>query len=192
MTARRTAFLDRDGTINREQGFVTGPEQLVVLPGVREALHRLHDAGCRIVVVTSQSGIARGLYDERQLAHMHAVLHERLDRLPLAYLHCPHHPDETGPYGGPCECRKPQPGLLHRAHDVLGVPFAGGLLVGDAARDLLMGRDLPLCRVQVRSGKPFATEAEKLAAAGFTPDHVADDLAGAVDWYLAQSPAPVD
>ncbi len=185
MTARRTAFLDRDGTINREQGFVTNPEQLVVLPGVRDALHRLHDAGCRIVVVTSQSGIARGLYDERDLAHMHAVLHDQLDRLPLAYLHCPHHPDEAGPWGGPCDCRKPQPGLLHRARDVLGVAFENGLLVGDAARDVLMGRDLPLRTVHVRSGKPFAAESAKLRDAGFAPDHEADDLAAAVDWYLA-------
>ncbi|MCR9247936.1 MAG: HAD-IIIA family hydrolase [bacterium] len=182
----RTAFLDRDGTINREQSFITHPDQLVLLPGVVEALHRLAAADVRIVIVTNQSGIARGLYTQTGLARVHETLHQRLDRLPLAYLHCPHHPDFDGPYGGPCTCRKPAAGLLHEAEGLLDVSFEDGLLVGDSARDLLMAKDLPLRTVHVRSGKPFAAEAEKLAAAGFTADHVADDLATAVDWYLGR------
>ena len=68
-----------------------------------------------IVVVTNQSGIARGLYTEQDLARIHEELHDRLDRLPLAYIHCPHHPDYDNPYGRVCDCRKPGPGLLHQA-----------------------------------------------------------------------------
>ena len=185
----RTAFLDRDGTINREQGFITSPDQLDVLPGVLPALRRLDAAGIRIVVVTNQSGIARGLYTERDLARVHEELHRRLDRLPFAYLHCPHHPEGQNAWGGACSCRKPAPGLLHEAHETLGLPLRGGLLVGDSARDLLMGRGLSLRAVHVRCGKAPEGEQRAMAAHGLVPDHVADDLAGAVDWFLAQPDA---
>ncbi len=184
---RRTVFLDRDGTLNREVGFVTRPEQLEVLPGVVAALQRLHDAGWRIVVVTNQSGIARGLYTESDLARIHARLHERLAELPEAYLHCPHHPDVAGDYGGECACRKPAAGLLHQARELLGVEFAGGALIGDSARDLLMARGLPLRTVHVHSGKPTAAELATLRAAGVTPDHESPDLAAAVAWLLTRS-----
>ena len=181
---RPTVFLDRDGTLNREVGFVTAPEQLQTLPGAREALQRLHDAGFRLVVVTNQSGIARGLYSESDLAHVHAVLHERLRGLPEAYLHCPHHPDSNGAYGGACACRKPAAGLLHQAREMLGVEFTGGVLIGDSARDLLMAKGLPLRTVYVHSGKPVAAELAKLLQAGLAPDHEAADLAAAVTWLV--------
>lgn len=181
---KRTIFLDRDGTLNREVGFVTRVDQLEVLPGVVDAVRRLDDAGYTIVVVTNQSGIARGLYTETELAAIHQALHDRLQRLPAAYLHCPHHPEGGHGYGGPCACRKPAAGLLHQARELLGVGFEHGALVGDAARDLLMARGLPLTTVQVQSGKPVASERAALEREGFTPDHEARDLAAAVDWLL--------
>ncbi|MBX3462450.1 MAG: HAD family hydrolase [Planctomycetes bacterium] len=183
----RAAFLDRDGTLNREVDFVRSPAELDVLPGAAEALHRLDAAGFRLVVVTNQSGIARGFLGEAGLARIHAVLQQRLGGLPLAWLHCPHHPDvgAGNGYGGACTCRKPAPGLLHQAHDLLGVDFAGSVLIGDSARDLLPARGLPLTTIHVRSGKPVAAERERLRSAGFTPDHEAADLAAAVDWLLA-------
>jgi D,D-heptose 1,7-bisphosphate phosphatase len=183
---RPTVFLDRDGTLNREVGFVTSPAQLDVLPGAAAAVRALHDAGYRIVVVTNQSGIARGLYTERDLAAVHARLHRELDELPLAYLHCPHHPDGAHGYGGECTCRKPGAGLLHQARELLAVDFAGGALVGDSARDVLMARGLPLRTVLVHSGKPPPGQREQLAAAAFAPDHEAADLAAAVAWLLGR------
>lgn len=181
---RRTVFLDRDGTLNREVGFVSRPEQIEVLAGVVPALQRLYDADYRIVVLTNQSGIARALYSESDLARVHAVLHERLRGLPEAYLHCPHHPDASGEYGGACACRKPGAGLLHQARELLGVEFTGGVLIGDSARDLLMARGLPLRTIHVHSGKPVAAELAMLQQAGVVPDHEAADLAAAVAWLL--------
>lgn len=181
---RPTVFLDRDGTLNREIGFVASPQQLEVLPGVREALRRLHDAGYRLVVVTNQSGIARGLYAESDLAAVHARLHRELDELPEAYLHCPHHPLGGGGYGGACTCRKPGSGLLLQARELLGIDFPGGAVVGDSARDVLMAQGLPLRTVLVHSGKPAASELDKLRDAGVAPSHQARDLADAVDWLL--------
>ncbi len=183
---RPTAFLDRDGTLNREVDFVRSPDELVVLPGARDALQRLRDAGWRIVVVTNQSGVARGYFDERTLAAIHAKLHRELGALPDAYLHCPHHPDGGFGYARACACRKPGAGLLHEAKELLGADLSCGAVVGDSARDVLMARDTRLCTVLVRSGKPIAEQQAKLAAAGATPDFVADALPDAVDWLLAR------
>ncbi|MCC7064373.1 MAG: HAD-IIIA family hydrolase [Planctomycetes bacterium] len=180
----RTVFLDRDGTLNAEVGFVRSPAQVQVLPGVREALHRLVRADCRLIVVTNQSGIARGLYGEVDLARVHAQLHAELDELPWAYLHCPHHPEGDHGYGGACECRKPGAGLLHQARELLGVPFEGAALIGDSARDLLMARGLPITTIYVHSGKPAPQELATMQAAAFAPDHEAADLPAAVDWLL--------
>ena len=181
----RTVFLDRDGTLNREVGFIRRVEELEILPGVLPALRRLDAAGYRLVVLTNQSGIARGLYGESDLAHVHEVMHARLGMLPLAYLHCPHHPEGAFGYGGACECRKPGPGLLLQARALLGVDFAGSALIGDSARDLLPARGLPLRTIHVHTGKDVATERQALLREKFTPDFSAPTLAAAVDWLLA-------
>lgn len=183
---RPTAFLDRDGTLNRDVDFVRSPEQLVVLPGVRDALRRLRDAGWRIVVVTNQSGVARGYFSEHELAAIHRRLHAELDELPDAYLHCPHHPDGGHGYGRACACRKPGAGMLHEAATLLGADLMHGAVVGDAARDVLMARGTTLRTALVRSGKPADEQLALLAAKGVAPDAVADDLAAAVDWLLAR------
>ena len=99
-------FLDRDGTLNVERNFVRAPEEIEVIDGVIPALRQLADAGFALVVVTNQSGIARGYLDESTLARVHGRLHGLLEGLPLAYLHCPHHPEQSGRYGIVCTCRK--------------------------------------------------------------------------------------
>jgi D-glycero-D-manno-heptose 1,7-bisphosphate phosphatase len=199
-----TAFLDRDGTINREVDFLGRTEQLELLPGALEAVQRLHGAGYRIIITTNQSGIARGFYSECDLARVHERLHEWLGRLPLAYLHCPHLPPErlaTAPLDGgdagitargvgyqhDCACRKPKPGMVHSACAMLkdfGVTLDGSVVIGDSARDLLMADGLPLKKILVASGKPVAEQRQKLAAAGCVADHEATDLLAAVTWLL--------
>jgi D-glycero-D-manno-heptose 1,7-bisphosphate phosphatase len=183
----RAVFLDRDGTLNREVGFVRRIEDLEILPGVLPALRRLDAAGYRLVVLTNQSGIARGLYAEVDLARVHAAMHARLDALPLAYLHCPHHPEGAHGYGGACGCRKPAPGLLLQARDLLGLDFAGSVLIGDSARDLLPARGLPLLTIHVHSGKDPAPERQAMAREGFVPDLEAPDLAAAADLLLRRA-----
>lgn len=183
----KTVFLDRDGTLNRERGFVARPQDLEILPAAPQAVAALHDAGFRLVVLTNQSGIARGLYTEADLARVHAVLHEALGRLPAAYLHCPHHPDvRSRPYGGECACRKPQTGLLHQAGRLFSVAWQDSYLVGDSARDLLCGQDHPLTRILVRSGKPWREHLSVLQAKEQPPHHVADDLGQAAAWILSR------
>jgi D-glycero-D-manno-heptose 1,7-bisphosphate phosphatase len=184
----KTAFLDRDGTLSRERGFVANPAELEILPGVPTAVQALHDAGFRLVILTNQSGIAQGLYTEADLARVHAVLHEALGGLPAAYLHCPHHPDiSQHPYGGDCRCRKPKAGLLHQAECLFDIDWHGSYLVGDSARDLWAGQDHPLTRILVKSGKPWQEHLAALEAEGSRPDHVAQDLAEAAAWILSRS-----
>jgi D-glycero-D-manno-heptose 1,7-bisphosphate phosphatase len=123
---RAAVFLDRDGTIIEEAEYLADPHALVLLPGAAEALRALSAAGYPLVVVTNQSGIARGLYSEDEFravqARLYAVLAERGVRLD-AVLHCPHHPDFTGP----CDCRKPALGMYRKAQEALGLDLAASI-----------------------------------------------------------------
>lgn len=141
---RRAVFLDRDGTLVDELGFLRRPEDLRLLPGAAEGVRLLNQAGWVTVLVTNQSGIARGYFDEAALAAVHARLAEELARGGAhldALFHCPHHP-EAGepPLRTACECRKPAPGLLLEARERLDLDLARSWMIGDSLRDLEAGR----------------------------------------------------
>lgn len=179
---RRALFLDRDGTLNRERGYVKGPHELELLPGAAAAVRALHDAGWPIVVITNQSGIGLGLYGHRDLARVHAALDAALGGIPLGYLHCPHHPDGAPGHGheGSCTCRKPGDGMLRQAAWLFDLRLEDSVVIGDSARDLLMAPAVAMRRILVRSGKPWQAELVKLRAAGVEPSAIVDDLAAAV------------
>lgn len=132
----RFVFLDRDGTLTRDAGYTHRLEDYALLPGVPEALARLAAAGFRLAVVTNQSGIGRGLFDEAAYRAFQRRLTEDLAgqgvRLEASF-HCPHTPDAG------CACRKPQPGLLLQARDALGADLRRSWMVGDARRDVEAG-----------------------------------------------------
>lgn len=132
---RAAAFLDRDGTLIRDAHFLRDPAQVELLPGVPAALRALRDAGYALVVVTNQSGIARGMLRESD----YEATRMRLDELLAAHgvtldasYHCPHHPDVTGP----CDCRKPGTELHRRAASALGLDVTRSLYLGDRWRDV--------------------------------------------------------
>lgn len=135
MSARGAVFLDRDGTIIEDTGYVAEPAAVRLLPGAAPAIARLNRAGIPAIVVTNQSGIARGLLDESAYAavarRLDALLAAEGARLDADY-HCPHHPDFTGP----CECRKPGPLLYRMAAADHGLHLAGSWWVGDRMRDV--------------------------------------------------------
>jgi D-glycero-D-manno-heptose 1,7-bisphosphate phosphatase len=176
-------FLDRDGTIIEDTGYLADPTAVRLLPGAAPAIARLNRAGLPAIVVTNQSGIARGLFDEsaylavaRRLDALLAAEGARLD----AHYHCPHHPDFTGP----CECRKPGPLLYRRAAADYGLHLARSWWVGDRVRDVVAaerfgGRGLLV-------GQPSPDELTSAAAARFP---LVRDLSGAVDIILSE-PAP--
>lgn len=177
--SRKAAFIDRDGVLNEERAFVHRPEDFTLVHGAACALRLLQEADYRLVVVTNQSGIARGLYTEADYlaltAHMRSSLEAHGIRLD-AVEHCPHLPDATvDRYRVECDCRKPKPGMLLRAIESLDIDPRASFLVGDRLSDLEAGRAAGVGRCfLVRTGYPLSREAMQRA------DGVYDDLLACV------------
>ncbi len=174
-------YLDRDGTLNFDPGYLNQPEQLRLLPGVGPAVARLNRAGFKTVVLSNQSGVARGLITQEQLEAIHQRLRELLAEdgawLDGIFI-CPHHPDEG------CICRKPAPGLVHRALQELGVFPGNAIVIGDKATDMELARNVGALAVFVRSGNAPEEEQTRMSERGLAPDYVARDLTEAVRWIL--------
>lgn len=180
------AFIDRDGVINEDRAYVSRPEDFHLLPGVGEGLRRLRQAGYRLVVVTNQSGIARGYYTEADYhaltEYMRQTLRAEGVELEGVY-HCPHHPTKgLGDYRQDCDCRKPRPGLLLKAREDLGLDLGRSLIIGDKPSDVEAGRaaGLALCLL-VRSGQTLPP------AAVATADGCFEDLRTAAAWVAEQT-----
>jgi D-glycero-D-manno-heptose 1,7-bisphosphate phosphatase len=141
---RRAAFLDRDGVINRDHGYVYRIEDFEFLPGVVDALARLAQLGYLLVVVTNQSGIGRGLYTGQDFERLSEKVAERLASAGVAFAavrHCPHHPEALlAQWRCVCDCRKPAPGMILAAAAELDIDLAASILVGDKASDIAAGR----------------------------------------------------
>jgi D-glycero-D-manno-heptose 1,7-bisphosphate phosphatase len=178
----RAAFIDRDGVINADHGYVHRIDEFELLPGVPRALARLRDAGFLLIVVTNQSGIARGLYTEAQYVavteHLHGLLAAEQVRLDAVY-HCPHLPNAAlAAYRRECDCRKPAPGMILRGIAQFGIDAGRSLLFGDKPSDIAAGRAAGIgwcCLIAPGSS----------ARAG--ADSVAPDLARGVDSALARA-----
>ena len=174
MPDARAVFLDRDGTIVEDPGYLHQPGQVRLLPGAGAAIHRLNQAGWRVITVSNQSGIARGLYDATAYAAVQTRLTELLAaddaRLDGAYF-CPHHPDFTGP----CECRKPGVLLFREAAAALGLDLARSVWVGDRVSDVEPARKLGGRALLVETGRG-ATHVGKARALGVS---VVADLSAA-------------
>ena len=173
--SRRAAFIDRDGVLNEERAFVHRIEDFSFLPGAVAALRALQDAGYLLVVITNQSGIARGLYTEADYLALTAHMRERLQAAGVrldAVEYCPHLPDApVERYRLDCDCRKPKPGMLIKAIRALDIDPKTSFIVGDRLSDMDAGRAAGLGQCfLVRTGYPLPDEA--LARA----DAVYDDL----------------
>lgn len=175
---RPAVFLDRDGTVIHDRGYIADLDDVDLVPGAAEAIRRLRRAGFAVVVVTNQSGIARGIFDWSDFQATQARVEEMLARRG-AYLDgvyvCPHHPDFTGP----CECRKPGTALFERAASELDLELARSFFVGDQTRDVIVAEALGGTPLLVASGHPQRAR---------PPDvPLFPDLAAAVDHILARA-----
>lgn len=143
-TGRKVAFLDRDGVINLDRAYVHKWEEFEFVPGAVEAMRRLCEAGYELVVVTNQSGLARGMYSEAEyqaLTDAMCVALARAGAAVAAVYHCPHHPKgRVAALAVDCDCRKPAPGMILRAAKELGVSLADSFLVGDKPSDIEAAR----------------------------------------------------
>lgn len=137
---RPAAFLDRDGVLNVDHGYVHRPDQLEWIAGAPEAVRLLNDAGYYVFIITNQSGVARGFYDETAVQQFHAYMQERLRKKGAhidAFYYCPHHPEGTVKHlAVRCHCRKPQPGLLEQAAREWPIDLARSFFIGDKDDDM--------------------------------------------------------
>lgn len=166
---KAAAFLDRDGVINIDHGYVYRWEDFVFVPGAVDAMRRLQAAGYGLVIVTNQSGVARGYYGEAEVQRLHDALREHLASLGVALAavdYCPHLPDApVAHYALHCDCRKPAPGMILRTARVLGLDLAGSLMFGDKPSDMEAGARAGIGRC-VRVAKNGIPDAEAPDCAG--------------------------
>jgi len=175
-------FLDRDGVINENRpDYVRSVSQWIPLPGAFEAMARLCSAGHPLIVVTNQSGIARGFFGETELALIHDRMRAMMALAGGSFAgieHCPH-----APWDG-CACRKPETGMIDRALKRLSLPERSGWIVGDADTDMELGRRTGLRTVLVLTGRGVGQLDRIVRGGGPRPDFVRDDLGSAVDLIL--------
>jgi D-glycero-D-manno-heptose 1,7-bisphosphate phosphatase len=174
-TLRRSAFLDRDGVVSIERGYLYRRDDFAFVPGALDGMRLLSQKGYLLTVITNQSGIARGYFTEEDYAaltrHMVAELGKAGLRL-AGIRHCPHLPDaKVAAYRQECECRKPAPGMILQLAQALHLDLAASVLVGDKASDVQAGRAAGVGRcILVRSGHELSAADQALA------DGVFEDL----------------
>jgi D-glycero-D-manno-heptose 1,7-bisphosphate phosphatase len=181
-------FLDRDGTLIEEVGYLDRLDRITLFPWSLDSVRLLHRAGFKVVVITNQAGVARGYFGEAFVRRTH----DHLDGLVRAagaevagYYYCPHHPQATvAEYRGSCECRKPAPGLLLRAAREHDIDLARSFAVGDRWTDIEAGAHAGVRTILVLTGYGSAEAAKK--ASTVTADFQADTLIDATTWILRQ------
>ena len=196
MTGRRdklrpAVFLDRDGTLNEDIGFMDRMEALSLFSWTADAIRLLNRAGYCTVVTTNQSAVARGLIDEEFLRVVHQEIDRRLARGDARidrYFYCPHHPEAPlEAYRRICECRKPRPGMILAAARELGLDLTRSVMVGDRRLDVASGHAAGVRAVLVRTGLGAAEEEDLVEDPGAQPDAILNNLMEAVGWILRNS-----
>ena len=180
-------FIDRDGTINKEVGYLDSLDKLVIYPNAFAAIKIINQSGMKAIVVTNQSGVARGYFTEDFVCQVHLRIQELLnvqDAHIDAFFYCPHHPVEgQGGYRQNCFCRKPEAGLLLEAEKEMDIDLERSYVIGDAMKDIEAGFKAGSKCILVRTG--YGKEAEKeIFNSAFKPSYVAEDILDAVNWIM--------
>ena len=174
----RAAFIDRDGTIARDVPYCSRPEDLELLPGVSDGIRLLNENGFKVIIITNQSGVARGYFTKDMLERIHNKLEDVLAGSNAhvdAIYYCPHHPDDG------CDCRKPNPALIFLAAKEHNIDLERSFFIGDSSQDIEAGYQAK-CKTVLIS--PTRTS-EPLQKAKVKPDFIVSDFMGAVHILLA-------
>ncbi|MDT7542734.1 MAG: D-glycero-D-manno-heptose 1,7-bisphosphate phosphatase [Acidobacteriota bacterium] len=190
--SRRAIFIDRDGTISEEVGYVNHPTRYRVFPFAAEAVKTINEAGWLAVLVTNQAGVARGYFKEDLIQLIHDKLAQELARGDArldAIYYCPHHPTVGAlPYRTDCDCRKPKPGLITRAATDLDIDLARSWMIGDRYGDTELARNAGVRAALVLTGYGRGEHEYQRDAWQHTPDLVAENLLEAVKEILRIDP----
>lgn len=186
MTHRRAVFLDRDGTLIEEVGYLDRPQRVALYPWSAHAVRALQQSGVRVVLVTNQSGVARGFFTESVVEAVHGHIAELLQAAGAridAYYYCPHHPDgKIAEYARVCDCRKPSRGLVDCAARELGIDPRQSFTIGDRWLDIALARSVGARGILVRTG--YGLTEEGRPPEGLAADAVVNNLIEAVSWIL--------
>lgn len=187
---RPAFFLDRDGTVCEEVGYVNHLSRSRLLDHSAEAIRLINRAGWLAVVTTNQAGVARGYFEESLVHAVHARLRTLLEtvgaRLDAIYF-CPHHPSEgVPPWRADCECRKPRPGMILRAARELDIDLARSCVIGDSVVDIEAGDNAGVPGILVLTGYGRGLVEHQPERFRVRPAHTADHLLEAVRWVLAR------
>ncbi|MFQ5900525.1 MAG: D-glycero-alpha-D-manno-heptose-1,7-bisphosphate 7-phosphatase [Thermodesulfobacteriota bacterium] len=173
-------FMDRDGTLCEDVGYLDDPMRLRLFPNVFRAIKRLNQMGIKAVIVTNQSGIARGFFPEETVLDIHDrliyLLNEKEASVDNIY-YCPHHPDDG------CGCRKPMPGLLKKASMDMAIDLNASYMVGDQTTDIELACGVGAKGVLVMTGLG-PQSLKELELKGIKPHYVSGDIGAAVDWII--------
>ncbi|MCL5773881.1 MAG: HAD family hydrolase, partial [Firmicutes bacterium] len=180
-------FFDRDGTIIEDVGYINDPDLIKFCPGTAKALKKLKERGLQIAIISNQSGVARGYFDEATVNNIHENIRKKLRRQGVSFDHidyCPHLPDAlVGYYGNLQECRKPRTGMLKKAEKKLKVDLKKSYIVGDKASDLETGGRAGCKSILILTGEGRATF-QALESLTYPCEYVAGTLEEAADWIL--------
>lgn len=175
---KRAVFIDRDGTLNIEKEYLYRAEDFEFIPGAPEAIRLLNQAGILVIIVTNQSGVARGYYTEEDVENLHRHIERELQMYGAhidAWFYCPHHPSGRGSYALPCNCRKPLPGMLYEAAERYNIDLGNSTMIGDKRADSEAGLAAGCRTILVRTG--YGANEEKYAGPQTV---VSDNLLSAV------------
>ena len=177
----KAVFIDRDGTINIDGPYLDDPDKFEMYPGVGEGVKKLKEDGFKIIVMTNQSGIARGYFTEEILSNIHERMEIEFNAFGVeldGIYYCPHHPDDD------CDCRKPKTGLFEKAIEEHDIDVNQSYMVGDKILDVEAGQKIGVKTILV----PEAHARDDFLSAKNEwkchPDHVGDDFVDAVEWIM--------
>jgi D-glycero-D-manno-heptose 1,7-bisphosphate phosphatase len=173
-------FLDRDGTINEEMGYINHPDRFIIFPFVAESIRIFNALKLKVIIITNQSGVARGYFSEQLLKNIHKTLMQKMvdaHAIIDAIYYCPHHPSEGNePYRKECQCRKPKPGMVMQAVKEHEIALSKSFMIGDRFRDLQFGRTLGLTTALVLTGYGKGEYAFQRKAWPFEPEIIGENL----------------
>lgn len=183
---RRAVFLDRDGTINEEVGYVNHLSRFKLIPSVISGLKIINNLGLLSIVITNQGGIARGFFDEKFLKKLHTKMLRLLKKSGVkidAIYYCPHNPHgSVKRYAIKCKCRKPATGLVENAVNDFNISLKNSYYIGDQKRDIEFGKRLGLKTILVKTGYGRGELYFKKFNNRLKPDYIAEDLLDAARW----------
>jgi len=190
---RPAVFIDRDGTINEQMGYINHMSRFILLPGVSEAIRLLNENDFFAIIVSNQSGVARGYFPIDLVYELHASLKASLkeeEAVIDGIFFCPHYPRGIVPdYTCECDCRKPKTGLIDQACESFDIDMSRSYMIGDRHLDIELAHRLDLSGIMVKTGYGMGEIEYIFPKKPVRPTHIAQDLFHAVSWIVEREKA---